>query len=213
MKTTYPRISDIDGVTWHQLPRDGGQIVDVTYAVNGEYLYCRSHDRSDGEVVITRQHIDEAGEVEFDPQNGQLPDTDSDDETVYADDLADIMEMLELHGDKFAGNHVSHEAQNWLDQGFDAASADDWCEIGCWDAATAATLRDAGLTPAQSDDAAERLIEAETAEWDAIDEASAKDNDDWTPCQRDSKYTDGDPIYSACNNDTNAAEIIDAAKE
>jgi hypothetical protein len=214
MKTTHPRISDLDGTTWHQLPRDGGQIVDVTYAVDGEYLYRRSHDRSDGEMTVTRQHIDETGEVEFEPWNGQLPDTDGDEEAVYADGLADMMEALERHGDKFTGNNVADEAQGWLDENFSAEEADEWCDIGVWDALTAATLRDAGVTPSKANDAAQKLIDAEIEAWEAIDLAAAKDDpENWTPCERDSQYTDGDPIYSACNNDTNANEIVEAAKQ
>lgn len=105
----------------------------------------------------------------------------------------DMIDMLEGHGDRFTGKNVDDEAQGWLDEGFDADSADDWCEIGVWDSATAAQLRDAGLSPEQVREACERLIE------DASDDA------------RD-EYTDGDPIYSVCNNDTSIDVLIDAAK-
>ena len=59
-------------LTWHQLPADAGQIVDVTYAVDweSETLYRRTHDRSDGARSI------EAAEIiggEFEPWNGILP--------------------------------------------------------------------------------------------------------------------------------------------
>lgn len=59
-------------LTWHQLPRDGGQTVDVHYAVDWEsgLLYRRSHDRSDGEQTL-EQAVIEGGE--FEPQNGRLP--------------------------------------------------------------------------------------------------------------------------------------------
>ena len=62
-----------------------------------------------------------------------------------------------------------------------------------WDADTAATFRGADLTPAQVRGAAESLT-------DGMD-------DD----ERSETYTDGDPIYSVCNGDTDADEIIDAA--
>src|SRR5690606_23642790 len=109
-------------------------------------------------------------------------------------DVAEMAEMLERHGDRFTGNCVEDEAQGWLDHDFDADSADEWCEIGVWDSATAAQLRDAGLTPDQVRDACERLI----------DEAGDDAADD---------YTDGDPIYSACNGDTSVSVLIEAAKQ
>lgn len=129
-------------------------------------------------------------------------------------DLDEMATMLERHGSTFSGNSSTDTAQDWLDNDFDADAAGSWCEIGCWDATVAAELRDTGLTPAQVDDAATKLRDAEDAEWDAIDEAAAEaDPDNWTPCNRDSKYTDGDPIYSVCNNDTPVQELINAAKE
>lgn len=127
-------------------------------------------------------------------------------------DLIEMAEMLERHGDRFTGNNTDDEAQGWLDEGFDADSADAWCEIGCWDATTAAKWRDAGMTPSQISDAADAMLEAEIAEWDAIDEAAAEEDHDWTPCTRESQYTDGNPIYSACNGDTRRQALIDAAK-
>ena len=57
---------------------------------------------------------------------------------------------------------------------------------------TAAEFRDSGKTPEQIADAAEVLAAAE---------------DDPTDT-----YTDGDPIYSACNNDTNPQIIIAAVE-
>lgn len=100
--------------------------------------------------------------------------------------------MLEAHGDRFAGNCVTDAANDWLDNGFDADIAGDWCEIGVWNAATAAALRDAELTPDDAKGAAEWLA-------DSVDDASEE-------------FTDGDPIYAACNNDISASVIIDAGK-
>jgi len=59
-------------LTWHQLPRDAGQIVDVTYAVDWENgtLYRRTHDRSDGGQRLEAATIVDG---EFQPQNGILP--------------------------------------------------------------------------------------------------------------------------------------------
>lgn len=108
-------------------------------------------------------------------------------------DLIAMAEMLERHGDRFAGNDVDETAQEWLDHDFTAEIADPWCEIGTWDASTAAEFRDAGLTPTQVKDAAEAMT------------ADLED-----PAE---EYTDGCPIYAACNNDIIADEIIEAAKD
>ncbi len=58
-----------------------------------------------------------------------------------------------------------------------------------WDAATAAKFRDADLSPSDVDAAADKLIE-----------------------DADESYTDGSPIYAACNNDISADDIIAVAK-
>ena len=109
-----------------------------------------------------------------------------------------MVAVLNSHGPRFSGNHVEDMAQEWLDYDFTPAEADSWCEIGVWDAATAAEFRDAGLSPAEAAAAAERLIEAEKAEW--TDES-------WGF----SRYTDGCPIYAACNHDISPDVIIEAA--
>jgi hypothetical protein len=57
---------------WHQRPRDAGQTVDITYAVDweSETLYQRFRDRSDGETTIQAARIIDG---EFQPWNGVLP--------------------------------------------------------------------------------------------------------------------------------------------
>ncbi len=192
-KVTYPRTSDVDGVTFHQLPRDGGQIVDISYAVHDGYLYTRRWDRSDNSTSMWRQEIDETSETEFEPWNGQLPETIGDEETVYADDLADMMELLERYGDRFAGNSAEDNASDWVENGFDADSASDWMDIGVWDAATAAEFRAAELTPAEVEAAADKMVEG-------LEDAAEE-------------FTDGCPIYTACNGDISPRRIIDAANE
>lgn len=130
---------------------------------------------------------------------GDKPDAEEvksildDAEDLAEQDVVDMAAMLDGHGEKFTGNNVDDEAQGWLDNDFTPRAADMWCDIGCWDAAIAAQLRDAGLSPDQVRVAAERLIA------DAGDDAAEE-------------YTDGCPIYSACNGDTNADVLIEAAK-
>ena len=100
--------------------------------------------------------------------------------------------MLMRHGPRFTGSNINDEAEYWADQGFRADDADEWCEIGVWDAATAAEFRDAGLSPDQVKSAAESLT-------DGLDDPAEE-------------CTAGDPIYSVCNGDTKASVIIDAAR-
>lgn len=112
-------------------------------------------------------------------------------DAVTDHDLQDMMEMLGNHGGMFTGNHPADEAANWIDHGFTAESASPWCEIGVWDAATANAFVASKLTPEQVAAAAERMT-------DSLDDPGEE-------------YTDGDPIYAACNGDLDVAKIIQAA--
>ena len=118
--------------------------------------------------------------------------------------------VLNGHGSKFVGNNVADEAQEWLDHDFTPHQAGDWCEIGVWDAATAAEFRGAGLTPEGAKVASERLIEAEQEAWD--EEPTDSEDPAYKTTPKDSQYTDGDPIYAACNGDIHASVIIEAAE-
>lgn len=109
---------------------------------------------------------------------------------IFDADEIRLQAMLLRHGDMFTGNSVEDEAEGWADNGFDADSADPWCEIGVWDAATAAELRDAGLTPEQVKAAAESLTEG-------LEDPAEE-------------YTNGCPIYAACNGDISVSVIIKA---
>lgn len=126
-------------------------------------------------------------EVDDDEVDGIIDDAVD----LRTESLGAMVDVLESHGSRYTGNDVDDEAQGWIDQGFSATEADEWCDIGMWDAATAAACRDADKTPDQIAAAAKALIE------DVAD-------DDESP------YTDGDPIYSACNGDTSVDVLIDA---
>jgi hypothetical protein len=105
--------------------------------------------------------------------------------------LSEMIAVLISHGPAFSGGDEKSArdiAQDWIDHDFDRRQADAWCEIGVWDAHTAAALRDAKKTPAQ---VAKRAEELRDAEGDG-----------------ESEYTDGSPIYSVCNNDTNVSVLI-----
>lgn len=104
----------------------------------------------------------------------------------------DIVAALERLGGRYTGNNVEEAADEWGDDGFTAADVEAWGRVRCWDATTAAAWRDAGLTPAQVETAAELLIE------------DLEDPSD--------EYTDGCPIYATCNGDIDRDVIIEAAK-
>jgi hypothetical protein len=107
----------------------------------------------------------------------------------------DILNVLISNGPTFSGGTAATArdvAEDWDDHDFSAGEVDDWCKVGCWDAGTAAILRDAGLTPEAAAEAAQRLADAEE---DARE-----------------VYTDGCPIYAACNGDISPDKIIEAAK-
>jgi hypothetical protein len=104
-------------------------------------------------------------------------------------ELAEVTAVLLSHGEMFHGGTPADIAQDWIDHDFDADEVDSWCEVGCWDASTAAEFRDAGLSPRQAKEAADKL----------------DDQEDERPTY--------DAIYRACNADLRAQAIIDAAKD
>ena len=76
MMTSNTTLEQAVEFAYHMLPEDGGQTVEVSYYhADDGYLYCRSYDRSDLTLSITRTEIDEAGETPFEPWNGLLPET------------------------------------------------------------------------------------------------------------------------------------------
>lgn len=149
----------------------------------------RHSDRAALEAII-RSAIEMGGD---EPEDGAVVAILADAVDIRSYELGEMCDMLEKHGDRFAGASVEDMAQDWLDHDFDADAADSWCDIGVWDAATAAEFRDADKTPDEIRTACEALIEA--AGEDAAE-----------------TYTDGDPIYAACNNDLLAQAIIDACE-
>jgi len=100
--------------------------------------------------------------------------------------IRDMVAILRSHGKLFTGDNVGDMARGWLDCGFSPTEADEWCEIGVWEPAIAAEFRDAGLTPYEVNETAERLYEA--------------------------KPENGCPIYAVCNGDASIEGLIKAAK-
>ena len=70
------KMSEFKNLEYQVMPVDQGQIVEISYAVDGGYLYQKIHDKSDGFVTYSRAEILEDLEVEFEPQNNKLPGCD-----------------------------------------------------------------------------------------------------------------------------------------
>ena len=65
---------DIAELQFQELPVDAGQIVDITYACDETHVYKHSHDRSDRTHRYSRARILARNRLDFQPQNGVLPD-------------------------------------------------------------------------------------------------------------------------------------------
>lgn len=66
----------VDSLEFYMMPEDGGQIVEVRYAVDGDGVWCWTHDRSDRtdsyRFASYNARANEA-DLEFEPQNSRLP--------------------------------------------------------------------------------------------------------------------------------------------
>lgn len=101
-----------------------------------------------------------------------------------------VKSALLSYGDRYSGGcqNATHEARQWVDRGFDGDDVVAWCEANVWDAQAASAWAVAGLTPDDVTAAAALLIENHGTD----------------------SYTDGCPIYSCCNGDTDLDVIVDA---
>lgn len=112
-------------------------------------------------------------------------------------DVADIMDVLDSYGDRFAGNDAEDTANGWINDGItNPEIVGEWCEIGVWESSVAARMIEENLTPAQVSAGAERMLENLGEDEDSAD-----------------RYTDGSPIYSVCNRDTSIDDLIEASKQ
>jgi hypothetical protein len=106
------------------------------------------------------------------------------------DEIEGASITLKSYGDMFTGGCIADAAHEWLDAGIeDDGSIGSWCDIGCWNASTAAEWIAAGLTPDDVESAAKAMQE------------EVSDDD------MHARYSGG-IIYACCNNDIDYKDVI-----
>lgn len=106
------------------------------------------------------------------------------------DEIEGVASTLRGYGDMFTGGCIADAAHAWLDAGIkDDGSIDLWCDIGCWDPATAAKWVDAGLSPQDVETAAHHISEA-------------------MPDDKMRSQYHGGIVYACCNNDIDYMDVI-----
>jgi len=106
------------------------------------------------------------------------------------DEIEGAAITLKAYGDMYTGGCIADAAHEWLDAGIeDDGSIGSWCDIGCWNASTAAAWIAAGLTPDDVESAA-KVMQEETSD----------DN-------MHARYSGG-IIYACCNNDIDYKDVI-----
>lgn len=110
--------------------------------------------------------------------------------------IAEIKSVLRNHGHVYYGDdqQIDRIAGEWHDCEFDADEVDAWCEVRCWDADVAESLRDAGLSPEQAATAVERCRESDTSIFS----------------EEGLNY--GCPMYAACQGSYDVGNIVAAHK-
>ena len=84
-------------------------------------------------------------------------------------------------------------AVEWVEFGFDNSEVELWAAVGCWSPSVAYDLRCAGMLPHEVHDTCQVLIEQVITSGREPREV----------------YTDGSPIYAACNGDISTDVIIE----
>lgn len=66
-------------------------------------------------------------------------------------DMERMKDTVSQHATALGGASIGEVAQEWIDAGFSREAADAWMSVArCFDADSAAALRDAGVTPEQA---------------------------------------------------------------
>lgn len=67
-------MNDFENLEFFVMPKDQGQIVECSYALFQNFLYKKVLDKSDQSKKFFRAELFENSDIEFEPQNNQLPD-------------------------------------------------------------------------------------------------------------------------------------------
>lgn len=106
------------------------------------------------------------------------------------DEIEGAAATLKAYGDMYTGGCIADAAHEWLDAGIeDDGSIGSWCEIGCWNASTAAKWIAAGLTPDDVEAVAKAMRE------------EVSDDD------MHARYSGG-IVYACCNNDIAWEDVV-----
>jgi len=188
-----------DGRCISQLSADGAHDDDIKTDVGG----CRYtiSDWSDDSVVgLEVPTIDEAlaqpTVVRKMAQAAKSTHYAESDLSAWAELIEELDEIegaaatLKAYGDMYTGGCIADAAHEWIDAGIeDDGSIGSWCEIGCWDASTAAAWIAAGLTP-DDVEAVAKAIQEEVSDDDMH-----------------ARYSGG-IIYACCNNDIAWQDVV-----
>ena len=110
---------------------------------------------------------------------------------MKTNDTHDIAAVLRGYGDCYSGGDVDDTAREWITCGITGPDeVGGWCLARVWEPNVAVALRDAGITPQRLCDIAARMT-------DGLD-------DD----ERSARWTDGCPIYAACNGDLDVDVLV-----
>ena len=152
--------------------------VGETVSVNhGSWDHATDQVRGYGAVFITANHGEDAELcAEMDAHSGVIEYQVIG--QTEAEKLAEIAEVLERQGEFFHGDRIDETAQEWLDAGFDAASALDWMIADVWQPSVAKTLVALDRTPYELRKIDDELIYAwcngdKTIVWPTTDDTEA----------------------------------------
>ena len=101
-----------------------------------------------------------------------------------ADLMEDIAELLRDYGEVFTGGEHYSAAADWIAAEFtDLDEVEGWCMADVWEPRVAAKLRSAGVSPK------------------GLAGIVAEMTRGMTDDERRNRWTDGSPVYAACNGD------------
>jgi hypothetical protein len=103
----------------------------------------------------------------------------------------EIAEVLAAYGEVFSGGQPDEVAAEWVAAGItDPDEVNGWCLANVWEPKVAAKLRAAGISPQRLSSIAERMTRG------------------MTPDEMRDRWTEGCPVYAACNGDIDVADFI-----